>query len=249
MCEVASISGSVTLCNNNNCGEIISDSIEVEIVRYPAGQKLRTLFSAICEYDPRDSIKDILTGFIFAKIREKYPNRFEHLFELNIQAQSLFTLDTLQLCGECQGMYDEFGLGLNARPHIVNIKQSGFPSELSIKNAIAKKWGFDSFTECHANSSDHGKSVFSACRTGYRAIAYDGLNFKEALKMASEQYIQKLNYYKEQENKTSRTVDQLSKDPDKMSDEEWYDHIETLSDDPVWKETVREQRKAKGIAD
>lgn len=237
------ISGTVSLCNNHNCGKVLAGNLEVVFKNAPHEVDSYSLENLLSRYERKDNVKWHLREWIQRKISDAQEGETRYIYpDFSVAINGELQIDTARLCLDCAILYKKFNIDLNTPPNVVNLRKEGFDSELQVKNAIAKQFGYHTYDAINLHSSK-GKSVQYACDDACFALVTRGLTFKEAVQWAGNSYKWMLDTY----TGASKLRERAQKDPDDMTDAEWYDYMESLSDDPKWKETVQKQRQEKGI--
>jgi hypothetical protein len=242
--KTPAISGTISVCNNHNCGEILDGNLEVTFEKYPLDSHLSSTLADVMEkYERRDRVKDKIKAWIDRIIYQNEEGRIHYLhLSTSIFINGELVIDTSKLCQECTRLYEKYNLPLNTPPKVVNLVQAGFRTELQVKNALAREFGYSSYATIN-EYTDKGKSVKYACDDASESLLTRGLTFEEAVQWARNSFKWMFDTY----TGVSKLRQKAPKDPDKMTDAEWYDYMESLSNDPAWKETVRKHRQAKGI--
>jgi len=235
------VSGTISVCNNLNCGIILGGNLQVTFIKYPVDSKFSsTLDDILADYE-RPQYE--LTNWIDSVIYDNQEGPIVHQYSAGwIFINGELLIDSSKLCGECSKFYEKHNLALNTSREMVNLVQAGFRTQLQVKDALARNFGYYSYADID-ELTNTGKSVKYACEDACEALVTRGFSFERAVVWAQNSYKSMFDTY----TGASKLREKAPKDPDEMTDAEWYDYMESLSDDPVWKETVRKQREAKGI--
>lgn len=235
------ISGTVSVCNNPNCGIILGGNLQVTFIKYPVDSKFSsTLDDILAEYErPQYELTHWIDSIIYDN--QEGPTVYQYTAGwIFINGELL--IDSSKLCEECSKLYEKHNLALNTSREMVNLVQAGFRTQLQVKDALARNFGYPNYAAID-EQTDRGNCVMHACDYACEGLVRSGLSFEEAVRWAQSSYGQTFDTY----TGALKLREKAPKDPDEMTDAEWYDYMESLSDDPVWKETVRKQRQEKGI--
>jgi hypothetical protein len=235
------ISGTAWACNNPICGKLLSARIRVRFLpeeKGQVGQSQNTLSDWEGPTTFRDSAKQHVSSWLVEQVRDSAKDPDVYYWDYNIIVDAPLNLDRSLLCQECKRMYDTYDIPINASCEEVNLKKAGFKYEIDALDAVAQFFGFRHYEEISSKYL-YDECYRSACKSALSGITLNGFGLKDATVIAN------LLFRSCQESEKTR--EWLSKDPDQMTDKEWYDHMEQMSKDPTWKQGVRDQRKAKGI--
>lgn len=252
--EYAAVSGHISLCNNSNCRKPLDANLTVYTKRLPSISVHQTLSAWL--FQLKDNVRtseralDSLEVWFLRQLEDSLEYQEKNLRPYSVFVDGQLSCDTSKLCGNCTDLYRKLGIPLSTRPKVVNLRSAGFNSSDDVKSFIARHLGFKSLKISEAKSIDE-RSCRSACYDALNAITEDGVTRQAAVTIAEKSFRESQAFYssrKEDFDAANSPNDSWqSKDPDQMTDAEWYEYMESLSDDPLWKETVREQRKAKGV--
>lgn len=245
------ISGIVSVCNNPNCGKVIDGKLRMVFKNYPRFGRFNSLWDVIGGYKREDGITDFVLDWVRDSFNSSQPqeNRIYLTSSQDFAVAGDFQIDSSKLCGKCEVMYNKYKIPLNSPAEVVNLMKTGFRSELDFKDAVAKQFGFSSYGSLSAHGSK-GQRLEWACDVAYMEVKFSGLSLKDAVGVAKESYFSGMRHNADEEAGKRRAEEFFTKDReefDNMTPAEFLDYMEKLSDDPRWKEAVRETRKAKGI--
>jgi len=161
----------------------------------------------------------------------------DNSYHTTIVTNNSLSFDSSSFCDSCRAEFWKYGFTEGTSPEKLYLKRAGFGTERQLENKLSRVLGYKNYKEIVAiEYSTKGRAASIAVDQGVWQVRKLGRTLKDAVKEALETYSRQLEY----QRSTSRS-------PDEMSDEEWYDYMEGISSDPLWKETVREQRKSRGI--
>lgn len=242
--DYAVVKGRIEICNNHDCWKVIEDSLSISRIKLISDKQghdrayymgpLSVLFDTVHRNsDIEDSLRNFIENRIYAA--KQFPENDRSSY--TILTKSLLTFDSSSFCDSCRNEFGKYGFAEGTPPKTLYLKRTGFDSERELENELSRALGFDNYLEIsNKYHTPLGKAASVAVMTGTHKIVWRGGTLQDAVQEALETYPGQLEYQRSKGN-----------NPDDMTDAEWYNYMENLSSNPLWKESVREQKKNKGI--